>query len=170
MGRSGRPGRHRPGGRRQIALSFDQAPARSTTSTASASDDPFAENIRGNGDDVQVVLTEGLDGQPLTPGTQYSFQVKATRLFYVWERRGHTSRRARSAPPPPPRPRRQASRSPPRRRPSPPPTARFGWTIDANEAGEAPYCVLDATENSGTEVPCTATGAAVAASPSARTS
>jgi hypothetical protein len=40
-------------------------------------------------------------------------------------------------------------------------SAQFSWTIDANPAGDAPFCVLDATEMSGTEVPCTATGASV---------
>jgi hypothetical protein len=38
-------------------------------------------------------------------------------------------------------------------------SALFSWTISANDAGDAPFCVLDATETSGTEIPCTVTGA-----------
>ena len=36
--------------------------------------------------------------------------------------------------------------------------ARFSWSISGNDAGESPFCVLDMTEISGTEVPCSATG------------
>ena len=41
-------------------------------------------------------------------------------------------------------------------------SAQFSWTMSANDAGQAPFCVLDPTETSGTEIPCTATGATVA--------
>ena len=70
------------GGRRQVALSFDQERGTQYDIYRAGSDVPVAENIRGNGDDVQVVLSEDEEGQPLAPGTAYSFEVKATRLFY----------------------------------------------------------------------------------------
>ncbi len=54
------------GGRRQVALSFDQAIGTEYDIYRAGEDTPFASNIRGNGDDVQVVLTEDPDGQPLT--------------------------------------------------------------------------------------------------------
>ena len=147
-------------GRRQIALSFDQAIGTQYDIYRVGDDAPFAENIRGNGDDVQVVLTEGPDGQPLTPGTQYSFQVKATRLFHREDDSQPTSPLSAAA---------TATTAAAQvlhftATPASVTTnrsARFGWTIDANGAGEAPFCVLDATEYSGTEVPCTATGAAI---------
>ena len=40
-------------------------------------------------------------------------------------------------------------------------SAQFSWTISANDAGEAPLCVLDPSETSGTEIPCAATGATI---------
>ena len=75
------------GGRREVALSFDQEPGTQYDIYRVGEDTPFASNIRGNGDDVQVVLNEDADGQSLTPGTEYKFQVKATRLFHIWQAR-----------------------------------------------------------------------------------
>jgi hypothetical protein len=40
-------------------------------------------------------------------------------------------------------------------------SAQFSWTMGANDAGDAPYCLLDRTENSATEIPCTVTGVTI---------
>ena len=76
---------HVTGGRRQVALSFDQEPGTQYDIYRVGEDTPFASNIRGDGDDVQVVLTRTPTASPLTPGTEYAFQVKATRLFNIWQ-------------------------------------------------------------------------------------
>jgi hypothetical protein len=155
------------GGRRQVALSFDQKPGTSydiyrvVDGVRSAT--PFRQNIRGSGDDVQVVLTEDDEQQSLTPGTQYAFQVQAVRLFNVISGNDVTNPtspfsatatattaaaqvvRFTTVP--------QASTTDR--------NARFSWSIDANADGEAPFCFLDETNTSATEVPCTATGANV---------
>lgn len=154
---------HVTGGRRQVALSFDQEPGTQYDIYRVGEDTPFASNIRGNGDDVQVVLTEDADGNGLTPGTEYKFQVKATRLFHIWgddgmyeptselgAMAGATTAAVQvvtftGAP---------AASTTDR-------NARFSWSISGNDAGEAPWCGLDLSEFSGTEVPCTATGAAI---------
>jgi hypothetical protein len=151
------------GGRRQVALSFDQQPGTQYDIYRAGEDTPFAANIRGDGDAVQVVLDEDADGQPLTPGTEYAFQVKATRLFNIWQGEDmiqpasplsavatattaavqvvqFTAAPAEST----------TDRN-----------ARFSWSISGNDAGESPFCVLDMTEISGTEIPCSATGAAI---------
>ena len=154
------------GGRRQVALSFDQERGTQYDIYRTGSDVPFAENIRGNGDDVQVVLSEDAEGQPLAPGTAYSFQVKATRLFNVWN-----DERTDMFQPVSPLGAPAAATTAPVQvvtftaGPAASTTARdaqFAWTISGNEAGEAPFCFLDATETSGTEVPCSATGASLA--------
>lgn len=151
------------GGRRQVALSFDQEPGTQYDVYRVGEDTPFASNIRGDGDDVQVVLTEDADGNQLTPGTAYAFQVKATRLFHIWQGEDQiepTSPLSAVA---------GATTSPvqvvtftgtPAESGSDR-NARFSWSISGNDAGESPWCGLDLTEFSGTEVPCTATGAAI---------
>jgi hypothetical protein len=154
------------GGRRQIALSFDQERGTQYDVYRTGSDVPFAENIRGDGDDVQVVLTEDAEGQSLTPGTAYSFRVKATRLFHVW----NDQRDDMFQPESPLSAAADAMTAPVQvvtftAAPAASTTARtaqFAWTISGNEAAEAPYCLLDLTETSATEVPCTATGAGLA--------
>ena len=153
------------GGRRQVALSFDQD--RGTQYDIYRVVDgvrtSYESNVRGNGDDVQVVIDENPDHSPLDPGTAYTFQVQATRLFMpdrmtdeylvgpfsalttvttaAVQTLAFTAAPAAST----------TARS-----------AQFSWTMSANDAGQAPFCVLDPTETSGTEVPCTATGATVA--------
>jgi hypothetical protein len=151
------------GGRRQVALSFDQARGTKYDIFREGDATPWAENVRGNGDDVQVVLTEGPDGQPLTPGTNYAFRVQATRLFNVWQ--GDDMIQL-TGPPSAVASATTAAVQTVRFTAAPPAatserTARFSWSIDANDAGEAPWCVLDRTEMSGTEVPCTAAGATI---------
>jgi hypothetical protein len=154
------------GGRRQIALSFDQERGTQYDIYRAGSDVPFAENIRGNGDDVQVVLSEDADGQPLAPGTAYSFRVKATRLFNVW----NDARDDMFQPESPLSVAASATTAPVQvvtftatpEASTTVRTAQFAWTISGNETADAPYCLLDLTETSGTEVPCTATGAGLA--------
>jgi hypothetical protein len=154
------------GGQRQIALSFDQERGTQYDVYRTGSDVPFAENIRGNGDDVQVVLNEDAEGQSLAPGTAYSFQVKATRLFHVW----NDARDDMFQPESPLSAAAAATTAPVQvvtftAAPEASTTARnaqFAWTISGNDAAEAPYCLLDLTETSATEVPCTATGAGLA--------
>ena len=153
------------GGRRQVALSFDQERGTQYDIYRAGSDVPFAANIRGNGDDVQVVLTEDGEGEPLAPGTAYSFRVKATRLFNVWNDAGDDMFQPESPLSAPV----SATTAPVQvvtftAAPAASTTARtaqFAWTISGNEAAEAPYCLLDITEMSATEVPCTATGASL---------
>ena len=156
---------HVAGGRREVALSFDQAPGTQYDIYRVGDAVPFAANLRGDGDAVQVVLTEDADGAPLTPGTDYAFQVKATRLFNVW----NDDRTDMFQPTSPlsavaaattaavqtlqftTTPAASTTES----------SARFSWSINANDAGEAPWCGLDLTETSGTELPCSATGASI---------
>ena len=156
---------HVAGGRREVALSFDQAPGTQYDIYRVGDAVPFAANLRGDGDAVQVVLTEDADGARLTPGTEYAFQVKATRLFNVW----NDDRTDMFQPTSPlsavaaattaavqtlqftATPAASTTES----------SARFSWSINANDAGEAPWCGLDLTETSGTELPCSATGASI---------
>jgi hypothetical protein len=153
------------GGRRQVALSFDQERGTQYDIYREGSDVPFASNIRGDGDDVQVVLPEDDEGQPVTPGSAYSFRVKATRLFNVW----NDARDDMFQPESPLSAPVSATTAPVQvvtftAAPAASTTARtaqFAWTISGNDAAEAPYCLLDITEMSATEVPCTATGASL---------
>src|SRR3954451_2189992 len=66
-------------GRRQVALSFDQENGTSydiyRVVNGVRETTPFRGNVRGHGNDVQVVLTRDGDGQDLEPGTRYDFQV-----------------------------------------------------------------------------------------------
>ncbi|HET8950499.1 MAG TPA: hypothetical protein VFN44_08310, partial [Solirubrobacteraceae bacterium] len=150
------------GGRRQVALSFDQERGTQYDVYRAGSDVPVAENIRGHGDDVQVVISEDEEGQSLAPGATYSFEVKATRLFYDRDDESYDPSSPRSAPA-------TASTAPVQvvtftAAPAASTTARsaqFAWTISGNDAAEAPYCLLDITEMSATEVPCAATGASL---------
>ncbi len=152
------------GGRRQVALSFDQD--RGTQYDIYRVVDgvrtSYESNVRGNGDDVQVVIDENPDGSPLDPGTAYTFQVQATRLFMPDRVQGDylvgpfsalttvttaaVQTLAFTAAP--------AASTTAR-------SAQFSWTISANDAGEAPFCVLDPSETSGTEIPCTVSGATI---------
>jgi hypothetical protein len=154
---------HVAGGRREVALSFDQERGTQYDIYRVGEAEPFAANLRGNGDAVQVVLTEGPDGQRLTPGTEYAFQVQATRLFNIWQGddmvqptsplsavASATTAAAQTL---------QFTATPAASTTDR--AARFSWSINANDAGEAPWCGLDLTESSGTEVPCTATGASL---------
>ena len=156
---------HVTGGRRQVALSFDQEPGTQYDVYRIGDEVPFLANLRGDGDAVQVVLTEGPDGQPLTPGTQYAFQVQATRLFNIWNQQrddmfqptsplsavaSATTAAAQAV---------QFNATPAASTTDR--TARFSWSINANDAGDVPWCGLDLTETSGTEIPCTATGASI---------
>ena len=156
---------HVAGGRREVALSFDQEPGTQYDIYRVGDAAPFAANLRGDGDSVQVVLTEDADGQRLTPGTEYAFQVRATRLFNVWNDdrtdmfqptsplsavAGATTAAAQTV---------QFTTTPAASTTDS--SARFSWSINANDAGEAPWCGLDLTDTSGTEVPCSATGASI---------
>jgi hypothetical protein len=115
---------------------------------------------------MQVILDEDTDGQALEPGTAYSFQVKATRLFNVW----NVARDDMFQPESPLSAPAVATTAPAQvvtftATPGASTTARtaqFAWTISGNDAAEAPFCLLDVTETTGAEVPCTATGAALA--------
>jgi hypothetical protein len=159
------------GGRRQVALSFDQEPGTQydiyRVVGGLRAETPFRQNLRGDGDDVQVVLNEDADGQPLTPGTQYAFQVQAVRLFNRFSGGVDSNptsafsavATATTAPA-------QAVRftaGPDASTTAT--TAQFNWAIDANAGGEAPYCALDETNMSSIEIPCTVTGASLAGLP-----
>jgi hypothetical protein len=154
---------HVAGGRRQVALSFDQAPGTQYDIYRVGAAVPFAANIRGDGDAVQVVLTEDAAGERLTPATEYAFQVRATRLFNIWQGEemiqptsplsavgGATTAAVQTL---------QFTATPAASTTEQ--TARFSWSINANDAGEVPWCGLDLTDTSGTELPCTATGASI---------
>ena len=156
---------HVAGGRREVALSFDQEPGTQYDIYRVGDAVPFAANLRGDGDAVQVVLTEDADGARLTPGTEYAFQVRATRLFNVWNDdrtdmfqptsplsavAGATTAAVQTL---------QFTTTPAATTTES--SARFSWSINANDAGEVPWCGLDLTETSGTELPCTATGASI---------
>jgi hypothetical protein len=125
---------------------------------------PFLANVRGDGSDVQVVLTADADDHPLTPGTQYAFQVQATRIFYVTQGMDDvqptspfsatattTTAAAQTL---------QFTATPESGTTAR--TAAFGWAITANDAGETPFCVLDRDAETAVEVPCTAAGATLA--------
>ncbi len=156
------------GGARQVTLTFDRE--RGTTydvysvvnGTRSAT--PVLANLRGAGTAVPVVLDQDDAGQALEPGTTYAYEVQATRIFNIadgspdglWPTSPFSVTASATT----------AARQTVRFDSGPAATttersAQFSWTIDANPAGDAPFCVLDATEMSGTEVPCTTTGASV---------
>jgi hypothetical protein len=153
------------GGRRQVALSFPQERGTEYEIYRAGSDVPFTGTVRGMGDDEQVVLTEDGDGNPLMPGTAYAFQVKATRMFNVW----NDARDDMFEPTSPLSAPATATTAPVQvvtftaapEASTTATSASFAWTISGNDAGEAPFCLLDLTEMSGTEVPCTTTGASL---------
>jgi hypothetical protein len=155
------------GGRQQVALSFDQE--RGThydiykVVGGVRESAPLIENVRGNGDDVQVVITDDTDGHPLAPGTPYTFQVLAVRNFFLAGDLDSSSLFSPFSAPV------TATTTPYQTvafgaGPAASTTARsaqFSWSITDNPDGATPWCGLDVTETSGTEVPCTTTGAAV---------
>ena len=157
------------GGRRQIALSFDQAVGTQydiyRVVGGVVETTPFVANVRGDGDGVQVVVNRfpGEWDAPvisLETGTEYSFQIEATRLF---ERNGEeqlasplsavqtaTTDAVQTI---------QFSVTPAVSTTAR--SAQFNWTVTTNPSNEAPWCVLDPTESSGTVIPCTAAGATI---------
>ena len=110
-------------------------------------DAPFSANHGGDGDDAHVVLTESDLQEQITPGTEYAFRVEAVRRFYIFDdthpdadytyrtfsaevtvhHRGGPDARLHS-------PRRRLRR--------PPAAPSSGWTMSANDAGQAPFCIL----------------------------
>jgi hypothetical protein len=153
------------GGRQQVSLSFDQEPGtdyrifRVVNGVRESS--PFVVNVRGgDGDGVHYVIERDANEQPLAIGTEYAFQVEAHRRFSNALGDEPTSAFSATA---------TAMTTPFQTiqalaGPSGSTTARsaqFSWSITANDAGDAPWCGLDLTENSGTEVPCSTTGASI---------
>jgi hypothetical protein len=155
------------GGRGQIALSFDHE--RGTHYTiykvvgGTPESTPLVDWINGDDDDVQYVVTEDTDRNPLVAGTEFTFVVRATRDFHM-DTDGEESSlfSGLSAPA-------TATTTPYQTvqftgGPAASTTARsaqLSWSMTGNDAGVAPWCGLDQTETSGTEVPCTATGASI---------
>ena len=153
------------GGRRQVSLTFAQRLGTQYDIYRAGDSVPFRANLRGEGDAVRVDITESDDGQQLAPGTTYAFQVRATRLFNVWNAdrtdmfqpvsalsaattvttAAVQTLRFTTTP---------ASGTTSRE-------AGFGWTMTGNDSGAAPFCVLDEAR----EVPCTATGASLTGLP-----
>ena len=131
-------------------------------------DAPFSANHGGDGDDAHVVLTESDLHEQITPGTEYTFQVEAVRRFYIFDDthpdadytyRTFSAEVTASS----------AAFQTLQFLSAPPATttdrnAQFVWSISNNDAGDAPWCVLDdprnpeAQHSEGTEVPCTTTG------------
>src|SRR3954469_8715938 len=148
-------------GRRQVTLSFDRERGtqydvyRVVGGVRDAA--PFVSNVRGA--DRDVVIDRDDNGHRLDAGTDYRFQVQATRLFNVWNDARDDMYQPTSpfsatvsAAPAPVQPVRFLATPPASTTER---TATLSWAIDGNDAGEAPFCVLDASA----EVPCTTTGA-----------
>ncbi len=150
------------GGRRQVALSFDQAPGtqydiyRVIDGVTQSS--PVDEIHGGNGDDVHVVIDHFSVDEYLSPGTTYGFKVQATRLFLdnngdylpspLSALASATTDAAQTI---------QISGAPAASTTAR--SAQFTWSINSNEA---PYCYLDPPpdlQHSPDETPCSATGA-----------
>ena len=107
------------GGRRQVALSFDQERGTQYDIYRDGSEVPFAENIRGNGDDVQVVLSEDADGRAARPRHGVRLPGQGHAPVQRLDRRGRRHVPAASplsAPAAATTPRSRWSRSPPARR------------------------------------------------------
>jgi hypothetical protein len=155
-------------GRRQVALSFDQDPGTQydiyRVVDGVRESTPFMGNIRGDGSDVQVVLDRTPDDRPLAPGTQYAFQVQATRLFNVWSGSDMIQPTSGFSPVA------TATTSPVQvvrfgtvpAASTTDTSAQFGWTVDGLPGDETPFCALDANSAAEREIACTATGASVA--------
>ena len=138
--------------------------ARSTTSTGSstASGRSTRRTCAGTATTSRSSSTSSPTAAPLDPGTAYAFQVQATRLFMPDRVLGDYLVGPFSALTPVTTAAVQTVAF--SATPAASTTARsalFSWTISANDAGDAPFCVLDATETSGTEIPCTVTGATI---------
>jgi hypothetical protein len=154
------------GGRRQVTLTFDRE--RGTTYDVYPvvdgvrAADPVVGNLRGDGAAIPVVIDADADGDALQPGKSYNYQVVATRNFNVWQGAdmveptspfsavsGASTNAAQvvhfgTVP---------AAAGTDR-------DAQFAWTIDGAGDGDAPFCLLDPTQQGdGTEVPCTTAGA-----------
>lgn len=151
------------GGRRSITLSFDQEPGTQydiyRVVDGVRETDPFVANVRGDGSQVPVVITQDPNGNPLDADATYEFQVQATRLFNVWsgsdmvEPTSPFSTVASAATAPV-----QVVRfltTPPATTSDS--TAQLTWVIDGDSAGDPPFCVLD----DKTQVACTTTGASL---------
>jgi hypothetical protein len=151
------------GGRRQVALSFDQERGtdykifRVVNGVRESS--PFVVNVHSDGNDVQFVIDQDANERLLDVGTEYAFQVEAHRRFF----------NAQSVEPTSPFSATATAMTTPFQTiqiasgPAASTTARsaqFSWSI-TNDAGDAPWCGLDMSEFSGTEVPCSTTGASI---------
>ncbi|HEY6759770.1 MAG TPA: hypothetical protein VI318_09775 [Baekduia sp.] len=152
------------GGRRAVTLDFAREPGTTydiyRVVDGVRQSTPFYDNVNYHGDDHEVVLDTDPDGDPLEPGTQYAFQVVATRDYYDDNDEQPTSPFSTTA---------SATTAAPQvlhytSTPSVSTTAtsaQFTWSIDGASAGDAPDCYLDLTETSGIDVPCDLTGAAL---------
>jgi hypothetical protein len=155
------------GGRNQVALSFDQERGahyeiyKVVGNTPEST--PLIENARSDGSDVQVVVSQDRDGNPLAAGTPFTFQVRAIRDFNIWD-----GVEMHDLPGPPsqfvsatttPYQTVQFGAGPAASTTAH--SAQFSWSITDNDAGATPWCGLDVSEASGTEVACSTTGAAV---------
>ena len=134
-------------------------------------DAPFSANHGGDGSDAHVVLTESDLHEQITPGTEYTFQVEAVRRFYIFDE-AHPNADYTYRTFSPEVTASSAAFQTLQFLSTPPATttdrnAQFTWSISNNNAGDAPWCVLDdprtpgAQYSEGTEVPCTATGASL---------
>jgi hypothetical protein len=150
------------GGRQQVALSFPQE--RGTDyevfRVLNGQTTLFAR-INGSADDEQYVVSRDTDEQDLTVGTEYVLYVVAHRQFYnVGELESETSDPSNTVTVSTAAYQTIQSLGGPSGSTTAT-SAQFSWSI-ANDTGDAPWCGLDLTENSGTEVSCTTSGATVA--------